>query len=350
MKKLILFILAAIITGLLIYRFVERRRADTTRTIAQIQAEEGYPVEVGDVTIGPFRMARSYTGTIVGGKQSVVISSLSEHVSRVLVAEGQYVDKDQVICELSSDNPSASHARAQLALNNAEKEFKRVQKLFEEGAVSQQVLDGVKLQRDLAREALEVSEQLLNLRSPISGVVTELEAEAGKLVMPGEPLAKVVSTEKARVEIQVPARDRKLIKPGALCTVTMDGVSTSGKVQRISLSADPQSRSFTAWITLDDRTRSHIFSPGLLVDVSIRTLDMKDALLVSPDALFREGERWSVYTVDEDTARLHDVDLGGISADIAWIRSGLKPGEKVVVSGSNLLFDGAPVRISSRNY
>ncbi len=349
MKKLILFVLAAILLGLLIYRFTEKRKVDTTRTIALIQAEQGYPVEVRNVTVGPFSMTRSYTGTIVGGKQSVVVSSLSEHISRVLVAEGQYVEKDQVICELSNDNPAVSHAQVKLALENAERELARTQKLFDEGAVSQQILDGVKLQRDLSAEALETSEQLLYLRSPIDGIITELVAEMGKLVTPGEVVAKVVSTEKARVEVQIPARDRELVKIGAVCIISMDGVSKSGRVRRISLSADTESRSFTSWITFNERSNGHLFSPGLLVDVSIHILDVEEALIVHPDALFREGENWYIYTIKDDTARQQKIDLGGRNVNAAWIRSGLEPDAKVVIGGGKLLFDGAPVRIVTRN-
>ena len=330
---------------LLIYRFVEKQKVDTTRTIAQIQAEEGYPVEVQSVAVGPFSLTRTYSGTIVGGKQSVVVSSLSEHISRVLVTEGQFVEENQIICELSSDSPSASFAQTKLALENAERELARTQRLFDEGAISQQILDGVKLKRDLSAEALEVSEQLLYLRSPFAGVVTELKAETGKLVIPGEVVAKIVSTEKARVEVQVPACDRELVKTGAPCTITMDGISKPGVVQRISLSADPENRSFTTWVTFNERSSGHLFSPGLLVDVSIHVLDVKEALIVPPDALFREGENWFIYTIRDDTARQQKIDLGGRNVDAAWIRSGLENEAVVVVGGSNLLFDGAPIRI-----
>jgi membrane fusion protein (multidrug efflux system) len=345
MKKVILFVITIVILGLLVFRFAERRREVATRTIAQIQAEEGYPVEVDKIQTGTFNLDKRLTGTVVGGKQSVVVSMLSEHISIVKVREGQYVEKDEVICELSRDNPSASYTRAKLALENAEKELARVRSLFNEGAISQQVLDGTQLQRDLSADAVKSIEQLLFLRAPFAGTVTELEAEVGKLVNPGQPVAKIVSNETARVEVEVPARDRDLIKVGAACAIASDGNSIPGRVQRISLSADPESRMFTAWISFDIDRQKLQFSPGLLVDITVNVLQVENALLASPKALIREGELWFVYTIQDNRAKLQQIDLGGQNRDAAWIRSGVNPEDLVVISGASLLVDGAPVRI-----
>ena len=349
MKRVIFLLIAIIIIGLLIYRFAERRRIVTTRTIAQIQAQEGYPVEVENVEMGTFNLTRKYTGTVVGGKQSVVVSMLSEHISEVFVRQGQFVEKDAVICELSRNNPSASYAKAKLASENAERELARVQALYNEGAISEQVLDAAQMQRDMTVEALKTTEQLLYLCAPIAGIVTELEAEVGKLIAPGQPVAKIVSTEKARVEIQIPARDRDMIKINAPCTISNDGNSASGKVERVSLSANPENRSFTAWITFSERQKRLVFSPGLLVDVNINVLNAENVTIVTPDALMRKGERWFIYALDGDNVRLREIELGGVNHDIAWIRSGVALDEQVITSGASLLFEGAPVRIIHRN-
>jgi len=348
MKRAFLIIVVLAVVGLLIYRFIERRSVEATRTIALIQAEEGYPVEVEQAVIGNFSMSRKYTGTVIGGKEAVVISSLPEYVNSVSVKEGQYVEKDAVICELSRDNPNAGYAQAKLAHNTIEKEFGRMQKLFDEGAVSEQMLDGFKLQFDLATENLSTIEKLLYVRAPISGRVTELLAEPGLYAAPGFPLARIISTGKARVMVKIPASDRELIKPGAACMISTDGSSIKGKVDRISYSADAEGRSFSGWINFTEKTAEYQFSPGLLVDVTINVLNVKDAVLISPNALIREGEQWSAYTVVDDKAILNAIEIGGQSSDAVWVRSGIDSGAEVIVSGANLLNNGSQVRIISR--
>ena len=345
MKRIVLFILSVILIALLIYRFAEKRSEEATRTISMIQAEEGYPVQVGKASLSRFSMSREYNGTIVGGKQSIVVSMISEHISKVLVQEGQYVQKDQVICELSRDNPQASYAKAKLASENIEKEFERVRKLFEEGAVSQQILDGIQLQRDLATEGLKTVEQLLTIRSPFSGRIAELDAEVGKLAMPGEPLTKVISDENVRVKVEIPSSDRDLVKKNAPCRIISGNIECDGKVKSISLSADSKSRAFSVWIGFNERQKNALFSPGLLVEVEIRVLDVEDAIIVDPAAMVRDGENWFVYVVDENIVGRRDVTVGGFIPDAVWIKDGLDAETVVVVSGMNLLHHGAPIRI-----
>jgi len=98
MKRAFLIIVVLAVAGLLIYRFIERRSFEATRTIALIQAEEGYPVEIENAVVGNFSMSRKYTGTVIGGSEAVVVSPLPEYINSVLVKEGQYIDKDAVIC------------------------------------------------------------------------------------------------------------------------------------------------------------------------------------------------------------------------------------------------------------
>jgi len=327
---------------------VEYRRVKTSRTIDLIQAEEGYPVEVTAAVVGSFQMVRNYTGTVVGGMETEVVSAIGEYISKVLVHEGQAVTRDQVICELSHDNPSAGYMRARLNLDNAERELNRIQALYEQGAVPKQALDSAVLMRDMAGEALNSAEKLLYIRAPIAGIVTELTAEVGKMALPGESLARIVSKENVRVKVDVPARDRALIKNGQHVKLTNDDVQAQGTVKRIALSADPEGRNFTAWIELNGKPDGYGFSPGLIVDAAISVINTDSALVVPTDALDRVGSKWRIFIVKGSRARIHEVEIGGRSADEAWIRSGIEPGDQIVVSGANLLYDGAPVRIISR--
>ena len=101
MRRVTLFVLAALLIALLVYRFAEKRKVEATLTIAQIQAEKGYPIEVGESSTGHFRMVNHYTGTVVGGKQSDVISSLSDtsiSSSETVVASPIVMPSSSLIC------------------------------------------------------------------------------------------------------------------------------------------------------------------------------------------------------------------------------------------------------------
>lgn len=345
MKRVILFVILAGLIAIMAYRFVETRRVESTRTIQTIQMEEGYPVSVSDSKQQNFRMIRSYTGAVAGGKETSVISLIGEYIDEVPVKEGQLVEADQVICELSRDNPNAGFAQSRLALDNADKELKRVKSLFDQGAVSRQMLDGVQLQYDLAQKGFETAENLLFIRAPFKGRITKLIAEDGMWAAPGVSLAQLISEGGLRVSVDIPSRDRDFVKAGMECSISADGTKTTGRIQRIATSANAEVRTFTAWIALDHKPEGFSITPGLIVDVDIFIVELDNAVTVPADALVRNGERWQIYTIDQSKAHLIDVELGGIDINTAWIKSGLDAGNKVVVRGSNLLQDGSLIRI-----
>lgn len=345
MKRIILLIVVGLLLALMGYRFVQHRSPRQVQTIAQIHQNQGYPVQVDTVRVGPYRERRSYTGTVVGGEEADVVSPLGEYIASVPVREGQWVERDQIICVLSHDNPSARYRSAELALQNAVREAERVKRLYEQGAVSRQVLDAAELQRDLAQEALTAAAKLLEVRSPIAGRITELHAEAGAFAPPGMKLARVVSNGRLRVRVEVPADDRPMVKMGCGASVIAGGKAVSGRVSRVALSADARGRTFPAWIELLEKPADFNFSPGLMVGVDVDVVSLDSAVTVSSDALQRKGDTWQVFVVSAGRAHVIPVQVGGRNAQQAWLTGGVGAGEVVVVAGANLLEDGAPVRI-----
>ncbi|MBM3326607.1 MAG: efflux RND transporter periplasmic adaptor subunit [Calditrichaeota bacterium] len=348
MKKIILWIVIVVIASVMAFRFLERHQAAADPTILEIQAAEGYPVEVESAAIKPFRLSRLYTGTLTGREEADIVPMVGEYIARVLVREGQRVTAGQIICELSKDNPSAGYRQAELALENAGRELQRIQTLFDKGAVARQMLDGITLQRDIAKRNFELSQRLLTLTTPIAGTVANLTAEAGKFAAPGMPLAKVIAADRLRATFEVPAVDRNEIVIGANCRITAAGATASGKVERIALSADQEGRAFTAWIKIDDAPDNLAFSPGLMADIEVFVFDVPQALVVAPEAILRRGDDYHLFIVDNGKAKLLPVEIGARASDAVWIRSGLEPGAQVVIAGADLLSDGAPIRISKR--
>lgn len=349
MKRIILIILILALAGLIVYRFIDQRKVAAIETIAMIQAKEGYPVETVVATQDKFNMTRRYTGTVVGAEETAVISMIGEYIDEVLVRQGDVVKQDQPLFRLSKNNPTARYHSAKLALDNAEIELKRIQTLFDQGAVSKQAVDGMTLQRDLARDGLRISESLLEIRAPLDGVIGELTGEVGQFASPGFPLAKIVSVAKPRVRIHIPAGDRELVKVGTVCNLRTNGTVIKGRIERIALSAEQKDRSFQAWITLDGNPNSKAFSPGLLIDVEVNVLSVDQAVLVPPSALIRTGDHWKLFTIEGGKAVVKAIEVGGKNGSFAYIRAGISAGEEVVVSGANLLFDKAPVRIINRS-
>jgi membrane fusion protein (multidrug efflux system) len=318
-------------------------------TIQQIQAIEGYPVVLETATTGHFSMVNRYTGIVTGGEEADIVPLIGEYITEVLVKEGQQVREGATICRLSRDNPTASYSQAKLLLENAERDVKRYETLFNQGAVARQVLDNASLARDLAKERLVSSERVLTLTSPIAGIVTDLKAESGKFAAPGIALARVISTGDLRIKIDIPATDRAGTNTGMKAFVLVNGNRIEGQVKRVALSAERDSRTFVAWIEIGERDKNFALSSGLMVDIELLLADVPDAITVSNDAVIRSGsERW-LYAIDNNRAIRRNITVGGSSDGRSWVTSGLESNAQIVAVGANALQDGAKVRVIAKS-
>jgi HlyD family secretion protein len=85
---------------------------------------------------------------------------------------------------------------------------------------------------------------------------------------------------------------------------------------------------------------------GYQVETRVVLWEADDALTVPLTALFRDGERWALFVVEDGRARLRHVEVGQKNGIVAEIREGIEAGARVVVHPSDRVTDG--IRIASR--
>ena len=171
MKRIIFAILAVLVIGL-VYRGVnasiERSKA-TVKTIEDYQSESGIPVVTGKADIRTIRAILGYTGTIKGIMQADVAATVSvERVMNIPVKAGDRVSKGDVLVELD-DQVTAEKRMARESLEDAQREYKRVQALLDAGAVSQQLLDKAGLALSVAQAQVDAASWRHTAASPIDG-------------------------------------------------------------------------------------------------------------------------------------------------------------------------------------
>jgi membrane fusion protein (multidrug efflux system) len=184
----------------------------------------------------------------------MIAAKVSGYVTLVRVDEGQKVKKGEVLAEIDerdyqntlkqiSGEQSAVAAR----LKDSEKNFGRLVKLYQTGAVSQQQYDAASAGfSDLKAKAdavqAQVSQASLNLeetkiRAPFDGVVAKRSVEIGQLASPGVPLFGLVSSESRWVIANLKETEIENVKVGAVVDIDVDAVSKrsfKGHVESIS--------------------------------------------------------------------------------------------------------------------
>ncbi len=303
-------------------------------------------VKVAVVSLSDEEIVKTYTGTLEGEKQAVIYAKIAEAVKAVHVREGQHVKADQVLISLDKSGPSSRYQEALSLYRNAEKNYKKMEYLYGEGAVSESKFDAAKTQYEVTKAGFEAASQLVEVQSPIDGVVTSLKVSKGDFLGPGQELATVATVVRLRVKFGVNAADIGSMTLGTMVTVSSaDATRTAkGTVLSVARSADPVTRTFQVEVVLDNS--EGMFRPGVFIRINIPLEQLTGVVVVPRQAVIaRRGEE-VVFVVSNGVAQEREVTTGADLGGRIVITYGLIAGDTLVTLGQDYLQDGVEVNIT----
>lgn len=344
-RTITVLVIVAVLAVVIGNRFWQQARRPATKSIAELQSEHGIPVSIDTVAVGSISESIELTGTVQGIVQSDLISKTTERVVRVGASVGQRVSKGQVLVVFDTSNPMAQYRQAKAALDDAEKDFARMQALLEQGAISEQMFEKTQTGLEVARANFEAARSIVEVISPIDGVVTSVNVTEGETVGIGMVVCTVARYDRVKVIVQASEADLQQLSAGAVAFVrTSDGGEVPGTVSMMSSSADPGTRTFRVEVTADNTSR--VLKPGSFATVAVQAAHKKEAVVVPSSCIVTRDGRLSVFVVSADgNAELRRVTTGLFNSETVEILDGLKPGERIVVSGYELLRGGETVKI-----
>jgi Cu(I)/Ag(I) efflux system membrane fusion protein len=185
----------------------------------------------------------------------------------------------------------------------------------------------------------------VTLRAPVSGVVAELGAREGMTVMAGATLFRIASLGAVWVVAEVPEAQAGMLVPGANVEARVPAYPAdafAGRLSAILPEVNAATRTVRARVEVANPAGK--LKPGMYATLTFSARG-REGLLVPSEAVIRTGERAVVILAEaEGKFRAVDVELGMESGDSAEIRKGLKPGDRVVVSGQFLIDSEASLR------
>lgn len=285
---------------------------------------------------------------------------------------GETISKDTVLARIKDaqyqdkvKEAQASLASAEAAWIKAKADFGRASILYKQNSMTAPDYDsarqeystakaniaGARAQRDDALQNLAYCA----LKAPIDGVLLQRNIEVGTLINPATIAFVVADMKTVKVVFSVPDTMLKNIRLGEQLAVTTHALPTQifkGVITTISPSANLQTRVFNIEITLDNRA-------GLLRDGMVAALKaprLKHAampeILLPINAVVRSKDQpkgYAVYLVqrkaDQTIAHLQNIQLGDVHGNNILVEQGLKVSDQVIISGVNIVWDGAPIRI-----
>lgn len=188
--------------------------------------------------------------------------------------------------------------------------------------------------------------------APVAGRVLRLCEECDKVVAAGTPLLELGDPADLEVVVDVLSSDAVAIRPGAPMLLAAGGEG-AGRWRARVRTVEPSGFTKVSPLGVEEQRVNVIGTlldpPGALgdrfrVEAQIVLWEDDDVLKVPAGALFREGDGWAVFVVEEARARRRPVRLGHRNPDEAEVTDGLRPGETVIVHPSDAVRDGARVR------
>jgi membrane fusion protein (multidrug efflux system) len=361
MKKAIIWVLVIGVIGVVVAMRVTRRAGETpARSIEEIHAEDGVPVDVVTARTGTITVVREITGEVSGNRQSTLRASDDYKIAEVVVREGQRIKRGQTLVRYDVDiSPDRMGRLAQIreAYENARRQVDRLEPLFNEGAIAESELDAERTRLAIAEADLRNARLELEVVSPIDGVATLLAVRKGDAVEAGDVVAQVAILDSVRVRANVSGETVRELVAGAPVYLDdgprryeegqLESRQANGRLTRVALGADPDTRLFRVEATLDNADRR--LRPGLIVALDV-VVDQVGPTIVIPQSALLGGEAvvtgsiHEVFVAHEGRARLTSVEVGGSTDELVEVRSGLSDGDRVVVFGANRLQEDARIR------
>ena len=336
---------------------------------AQTAAEKprGVPVRTTTVIQRDLPSDLVLNGTLRPRAQVQLVAEVPARLMRVLRDEGARVSQGETLAVLDDTDYRLAHDRAKavLAVADANKahavaERDRAESLVKTGGITDKDRLSAEVSLQVAEastaqaraEAAIAAVQLARAKvvAPFSGRVAKRFADPGAMLASGVPLFTLVDDAVLEFRATVPSADWSKVQVGAAVDVTVDalpGLSIQGKVARVTPLVEERTRSFEAVVEVPGRKE---LVGGLFARASVRVGMVKDALVVAPAALVRDGADPSLaeaFLVAAGKAEKKTVTLGIEGPDAIQVTKGLVAGDVVVINPPTALVSGAAVEVQN---
>ena len=299
--------------------------------------------------------ATTFTGRTKSASEVNLAFRVAGQIEKVLVNEGDYVRKGQVVAMLDSRDYQVQVAATQAEDEQGKADAERVMALYAEGNTTAS-------NNDKARYGLQqITQKLANhknqladtqLRSTINGYVQTRFHESGETVGAGMPVIGVFGSGDTEVEINISASDFANIEKftGFRCKFDVTGdESFPLSIVRVSQEAN-SSQLYTVRLKFLNVPDHKVITPGMTTMVYAERSNNEAAGMVTvpSSAVLKMDGNTQVFVYDEKSGvvKKRVVEVTSVNRDgTMQVESGLKSGEKVVASGVHHINDGQKVRV-----
>ncbi|MBE7033576.1 MAG: efflux RND transporter periplasmic adaptor subunit [Ruminococcaceae bacterium] len=341
----------------------------------KVSKESSVNVTVSEVKLQTIEETATYTGELKAGESTSVSAKVSGNVEAIYCEVGDYVNEGDVLLQIDDTDYRTQYnqanaayqaalsqsktvvSSAQIEYNNAKTNLENQKVLYESGAISKLAYDAAvtrydnaKINLDAAVEQsgvgsakamLDAAQNSLNyttIKAPISGYISNKNANVGQMAAPGVEIFSIKKTEKINAQINVTESIISKVTVGAKAKIKVDSVDEEieGNVTVANPTKNAQTGMYYISISIDNA--DGILKDGMFADITLTLSDSADTLVVPSDSVIEDedGKKY-VYITDGETAEKIEVTVGIVTEEYTEIIKGVSEGDKVIVTGKEYL-------------
>lgn len=305
------------------------------------------PPVVVDVMIAAIEEVSSeieVNGSVLSEDMIELRPEVSGRLTYLNIPDGMQVEAGTVLARINDADLQAQLKQQQVQLDLAEKTENRLRQLLEVNGVDQATYDAALTQLNLYRANIGVLNAQIDktvIRAAFTGTLGLRQVSEGAYVSPSTLIGTLQRTDRIKIDFSVPEVYEKLVSPGQSVEIR-----TSDQTDRLTATVkaiEPQINTATRNLKVRAVLSSQKLLPGTFVKVYLS--NKSGNVVVPTNAIIPDAMSNQVVLVKSGKALYADVETGIRNANGVEIRSGLQPGDSVVVSGVLFTRPGAPLKV-----
>jgi len=324
-------------------------------------AEAAMPVQVQLVESKPIVETTEYLALLKSRHSATINPQVEGYITKIFVKSGDHVAAGEALLQIDPlkqeatvNSQEATRLAQESNVNLARVNLERAKKLAEAGVIAKSDLDNAQTNYDTAVAQLkslehQVETQRVELRyykvsAPMNGVIGDIPVRVGDRVIVSTLLTTVDEPGALEAYVYIPAARGKDLRLGLPVKLLDEAgnVRTASQITFISPQVDPETQTVLA--------KAAVPNSNLRIAQQVRAQVVWGSAagpVVPVLAVTRINGQFFVFVAEKEAkgtvARQRGVKVGDIIGNDYAVLDGLKPGEHLIVSGTQFLQDGAPV-------
>ena len=347
MKKIIGIVVVIALIGIVAFTLSNNKKEMEETAASLQQKSESIPVTMTSLKEEEISGEVAINGTLEPKAELTLMSETQGRVTKLYKRKGDKVSVGTLLLQVDNELIQSQLIAAEAQFEKMQKDVARFEKLIKEDAITERDLEDTRLGLKQAEANYKSTKKRLEdtyIKSPISGVIHEDYIEIGSFLSPGAKVYDIVDVSKLKLEVKVPEAYILQVQDGQKVEISTDvhpGETIEGKVITVAQKADGTLK-YGVEIEVLNNNKELPLKAGMYAVANFEFAPKKSVVL-ERKAINGSLKDANVYVVENETAKLRQIVIGQVFDDKVEVISGLKKGEKVVLSGQINLKDGTKV-------